>query len=40
MLNRISIEYPQNFPDILQISKKSFEQEAKMAMAVKLFEMI
>ena len=39
MSNRISIEYPQNFPDILQISRKSFEQEAKMAMAVKLFEM-
>ena len=39
MSNRISVDYPQNFPDILQISKKSFEQEAKMAMAVKLFEM-
>ena len=39
MLNSLSIEYPQNFPDILQITKKTFENEAKMAMAVKLFEM-
>ena len=39
MPNRISIEYSQNLPDILQISKTDFEEEAKMAMAVKLFEM-
>ena len=39
MLNQINIEYPQNLPDILQITKKDFEKEARMAMAVKLFEM-
>ena len=39
MLNHISIEYPENLPDILQVTRKSFEEEAKMAMAVKLFEM-
>ena len=39
MLNHISIEYPVNLPDILQVSRKSFEEEAKIAMAVKLFEM-
>ncbi|MDA3938080.1 MAG: UPF0175 family protein [Spirochaetia bacterium] len=39
MQNQISIEYPQNLPDILQVTRKSFEKEAKMAMAVKLFEM-
>ncbi len=39
MQNQISVEYPQNLPDVLQISKKVFEEEAKMAMAVKLFEM-
>jgi hypothetical protein len=40
MQNQISIEYPQNLPDILQVTRKSFEKEAKMAMAVKLFEII
>ena len=39
MENEISIPYPQSLPDLLQISKAAFEQEAKMAMAVKLFEM-
>jgi predicted HTH domain antitoxin len=39
MLNQLNIEYPQNLPDILQTTKKDFEKEAKMAMAVKLFEM-
>ena len=39
MHNQINIEYPRNLPDILQISKKDFEREARMAMAVKLFEM-
>lgn len=38
MPNRISIEYSQNLPDALQITKTAFEEEAKMAMAVKLFE--
>ncbi|EFK10799.1 putative toxin-antitoxin system, antitoxin component [delta proteobacterium NaphS2] len=39
MLNQLNIEYPRNLPDILQTTKKGFEKEAKMAMAVKLFEM-
>lgn len=39
MLNSISIEYPQNIPDILNVSRKSFEEEAVLAMAAKLFEM-
>lgn len=38
-MNRINIEYSQNLPDILQVTRKAFEEEAKMAMAVKLFEM-
>jgi predicted HTH domain antitoxin len=39
MNNQICIEYPPNLPDILQTTKKNFEKEAIMAMAVKLFEM-
>ncbi|MBM3189280.1 MAG: UPF0175 family protein [Chloroflexi bacterium] len=36
---QIVIEYPQRLPDALQQTKTEFEQEARMAMAVKLFEM-
>jgi len=39
MPNEICIECPHNLPDLLQVSKTAFEQEAKMAMAAKLFEM-
>jgi predicted HTH domain antitoxin len=39
MPNKISIQYSQNLPDFLQITARAFEEEAKMAMAVKLFEM-
>ena len=39
MARRLTIEYPENLPDILQESAEQFEQEAKMAMVVKLFEM-
>ena len=39
MQNKFNIQYPQNLLDFLQLSRKSFEEEAKMAMAVKLFEM-
>jgi len=39
MQNYLSIKYPQYWLDLLQLTKKSFEDEAKMAMAVKLFEM-
>lgn len=35
----VVIEYPKSMPDALQQTPAQFEQEAKMAMAVKLFEM-
>ena len=36
---QITIDYPETLPDALQQSPEEFEQEAKWAMAVKLFEM-
>jgi len=33
------IDYPKLLPDVLQTTRTAFEQEARMAMAVKLFEM-
>jgi predicted HTH domain antitoxin len=39
MQNQLNIQYPQNWLDALQMTQKSFEEEAKMAMAAKLFEM-
>lgn len=39
MSAKLEIEYPANLPDVLQTTRARFEQEAKMAMAVKLFEM-
>ena len=36
---QLVIEYPKLLPDALQQTRADFEQEAKMAMAVKLFEM-
>ncbi len=36
---QLVIDYPACLPDALQQSREQFEQEAKMAMAVKLFEM-
>ncbi|RKZ92712.1 MAG: UPF0175 family protein [Candidatus Parabeggiatoa sp. nov. 1] len=39
MLNQITIDYPQTLPDCLQTTREQFENEAKMAMVVKLFEM-
>jgi len=33
------IEYPKLLPDALQQTQEEFEREAKMAMAVKLFEL-
>ena len=38
MPNELNIQYPQNLPDVLQMTKQAFEDEARMAMAVKLFE--
>lgn len=39
MLSKLEIEYPENLPDVLPTTRARFEQEAKMAMVVKLFEM-
>lgn len=36
---RINIEYPETLSDALQETPGKFEHEARMAMAVKLFEM-
>jgi len=39
MVTQLRIDYPDTLPDALQQTREQFEQEAKMAMAVKLFEM-
>jgi predicted HTH domain antitoxin len=39
MNNLLKIPYSSKLPDALQLSSKQFEQEAIMAMAVKLFEL-
>lgn len=39
MYNKIIIEYYDTLSDLLQESSEEFEREAKMAMAVKLFEL-
>ena len=36
---QLIIEYPEYLPDALQLSFKQFEADAKMAMAVKLYEL-
>jgi predicted HTH domain antitoxin len=36
---QLVVEYPSSLPDILQETPEQFEQEAKMAMVVKLFEL-
>ncbi len=36
---QLKVDYPETLPDALQKTPAEFEQEAKMAMAVKLFEM-
>ena len=36
---KLVIEYPNLLPDVMQQTRAEFEQEAKMAMAVKLFDM-
>lgn len=35
----ITIEYPERLPDLLQQTTREFEQEARVALAVKLFEL-
>ncbi|MEH2178270.1 UPF0175 family protein [Nostoc sp.] len=39
MMSQLQIDYPETLPDALQQTREQFEKEAKMAMAVKLFEM-
>jgi len=39
MEKTILINYPSELPDALQLTSREFENEAKMAMAVKLFEL-
>ena len=39
MQNQLNIQYPQEWLDVLQLTQKAFEEEAKMAMATKLFQM-
>jgi predicted HTH domain antitoxin len=36
---QLTIEYPDTFPDALGRTREQFEQEAKWAMAVKLYEL-
>lgn len=38
-MRELSIEYPESILAVLNLSTESFEQEAKMALAVKLYEM-
>jgi predicted HTH domain antitoxin len=35
----LTIEYPEKLPDVLQTTRQDFEREARMAMAVKLYEL-
>ena len=35
---QLVVEYPDVLPDALRVSREEFEQEARMAMAVKMFE--
>lgn len=36
---QMQIDYPDSLPDLLQTTRSQFEAEARMAMAVKLFEL-
>ncbi len=38
-MSQLTINYPPTFPDAIGQTAEQFEQEAKWAMAVKLFEM-
>lgn len=39
MTLQLTINYPENLPDVLQKTREEFEREATWAMVVKLFEM-
>lgn len=38
-MRKLFIEYPESIPAIINLSPETFEEEARMAMAVKLYEM-
>ena len=37
-MKQLTVTYPESLPDFLQESVAEFEQEARLAMAIKLFE--
>lgn len=39
MQSKITIPYSDKLPDVMQVSREQFEKEARLAMAIKLFEM-
>ena len=39
MSKTLTVEYPETLPDSLHMSQGEFEREARLAMAVKLFEL-
>ena len=38
-MRTIRIDYPESIPAVMNMSPESFEEEARMALAIKLFEM-
>ncbi len=38
-MRTLSVKYPEAIPTTINVSPEAFEEEAKMAMAVKLFEL-
>ncbi len=38
-MRKLAVEYPEAIPAIINLSPELFEEEARMAMAVKLFEL-
>jgi predicted HTH domain antitoxin len=39
MSQTLTVEYPDSLPDSLNMSRREFEQDARMAMAAKLYEL-
>ena len=38
-MNTIQIEYPESIPAALNLTPESFEEEARLALAIKVFEL-